>query len=344
MYILGIETSCDESAASIIFGKNKKLKILSHIISSQIKIHQKHGGVVPEVAAREHLLNLIPTIDKAIKKAKIKPKDLKALAVTKGPGLITSLIAGTQTTKALSFAWNKPIIAINHLSGHIYANFIDNQKEIKFPLISLIVSGGHTSLVYMKDHDSYKIIGETRDDAAGEAYDKGANMLNLGYPGGPIISKRAEEFRQQKTKLYFPRPMLNSDNIDFSFSGLKTSLYYQLQKDKNWKKRINEYCFAYQEAINEVLVKKSIKALDKYRVKSFLLAGGVSANLDLRQRLKKEIKTYYPKIDYRIPKIKYTTDNASMIASAAYFIYKKRLKKSYTGWQKLKAKPDLELK
>ncbi len=344
MYILGIETSCDESAASVICGKNKKVKVLTNVISSQIEIHQKHGGVVPEVAAREHLINLLPTIDKALKNAKIKAKDLKLLAVTKGPGLITSLIAGTETVKALSFAWQKPIIGINHLSGHIYANFIDNQSPIKFPLISLIVSGGHTSLVYMKDHDNYKIIGETRDDAAGEAYDKAAKMLNLQYPGGPIISQKAKEYKKEKTNLSFPRPMINSNNLDFSFSGLKTALYYQLQKDKNWKKRVNEYCFAYQEAINDVLIKKSLKSLGKYKHKSFLLAGGVSANLNLRQKLKEEIRVNYPKTDYKIPKIEYTTDNASMIASAAYYIYGKKAKKSFTSWKKLKAKPDLELK
>ncbi len=343
MYILGIETSCDESAASIIYGKNNKIKVLSHIISSQIKIHQQYGGVVPEVAAREHLINLIPTIDKAISKSKIKVKDIDALAVTKGPGLVSSLMAGTETVKSFSLAWQKPIIAINHLSGHIYANFIDNKKEIEFPLISLIVSGGHTMLVYMKSHHDYKIIGETKDDAAGEAYDKGASMLNLSYPGGPIISKKANQYKKRKSDLLFPRPMINKDNLDFSFSGLKTSLYYQLKKDKNWPKRINEYCFYYQQAINEVLIKKSLKALNKYKVKSFLLSGGVSANNDLRENMKKEIKVNFPKINYIVPNLKYTTDNATMIACAAYFAYKKKKTKAYTSWKKLQAKPDFKI-
>jgi N6-L-threonylcarbamoyladenine synthase len=343
MYILGVETSCDESAASLIYGKNKQIKVLSHVISSQIKIHQQYGGVVPEVAAREHLINLIPTIDKAIKKSKIKIKDIDALAITKGPGLISSLMAGTETVKSFSLAWQKPIIAINHLSGHIYANFIGNKKEIEFPLISLIVSGGHTMLVYMKSHHNYKIIGETKDDAAGEAYDKGASMLNLSYPGGPIISKRANEYKKKNSDLLFPRPMINKDNLDFSFSGLKTSLYYQLKKDKNWPKRINEYCFHYQQAINDVLVKKSLKALNKYKVKSFLLSGGVSANKDLRENMKNQIKLNFPKIDFFVPKMKYTTDNATMIASAAYFAYKINKAKSFINWKKLQAKPNLKL-
>lgn len=344
MYILGVETSCDESAVSVICGKNNKVEILSHVISSQIKIHEQYGGVIPEVAAREHLVNLIPTIDRAIKKAKIKIKDIDALAVTKGPGLISSLMAGTETIKSFSLAWNKPIIAINHLSGHIYANFIGNIKEIQFPLISLIVSGGHTLLVYMNNHHSYNIIGETKDDAAGEAYDKGAKMLGLSYPGGPIISKKASLYQKKSTDLIFPRPMINKNNLDFSFSGLKTALYYQLKKDKKWQKRINEYCFYYQEAINEVLIKKSLRAINKYKVKSFLLAGGVSANLDLRENMKTEIKLNFPKIDFFVPNMKYTTDNASMIASAAYFIYKKNKEKSFISWKKLKADPNLKLK
>lgn len=344
MYILGVETSCDESAASLIYGKNNQVRVLSHIISSQIKIHEQYGGVIPEVAAREHLINLIPTIDKAIKKAKIKIKDIDALAVTKGPGLVSSLMAGTETIKSFSLAWQKPIIAINHLSGHIYANFIETKKEIRFPLISLIVSGGHTLLVYMKNHHNYKIIGETKDDAAGEAYDKGAKMLSLSYPGGPIISKKASLYQKKATNLIFPRPMINKDNLDFSFSGLKTALYYQLKKDKNWQKRINEYCFYYQEAINDVLIKKSLKAIKKYNTKSFLLSGGVSANLDLRESMKKQIRLNFSKVDFFVPKLKYTTDNASMIASAAYFVYKKNKEKSFINWQKLKADPNLKLK
>jgi N6-L-threonylcarbamoyladenine synthase len=345
MYILAIETSCDESAAAVIQAKKEKIKILSNIVSSQINIHSQYGGVVPEIAAREHVLSLLPVIDKAIKKAKIEIKDLKALAVTVGPGLITSLIAGTETVKTLSMAWQKPIIAVNHLSGHIYANFID-YKEISFPVISLIVSGGHTSLVYMKKHHNYKIIGDTRDDAAGEAYDKAAKMMNLSYPGGPIIAKLAEEFKKTKKKstLKFPRPMIYSNNLDFSFSGLKTALYYQLKKDNNWKTRKPEYCFAYQEAINDVLIYKSLKSLNNYKVKSFLLAGGVSANLDLRKRLKEKIKKNKENITFFVPKQKYTTDNAAMIASSAYFLYLKNKDKSFTNWQNLKAQASLNLK
>ncbi len=344
MYILAIETSCDESAAAIIQGKRGKVKILSNLVSSQINLHRQSGGVIPELAAREHVLNLLPIIDQALKKAKLKPSQLRALAVTKGPGLITSLLAGTETVRALSVAWQKPIIAVNHLSGHIYANFI-NHPKISFPLISLIVSGGHSSLVYLKKHNSYKIIGETRDDAAGEAYDKAAKMLGLGYPGGPIIAKLAEKFKQEnkKTKLSFPRPMIHSTDLDFSFSGLKTALYYQLKKDKQWSKRKADYCFAYQQAINDVLISKSLRALKKYKVNSFLLAGGVSANLNLRKELNREIKKKNKNIKFFAPQLKYTTDNAAMIASASYFHYQQKKKQAFTPWQKLKAKPNLTL-
>jgi N6-L-threonylcarbamoyladenine synthase len=344
MYILAIETSCDESAAAVIKGQGKKVEIISNLVSSQINIHKQYGGVIPEIAAREHVLNLLPVIDQVLKKAKLRPSQIKALAVTKGPGLITSLIAGLETVKTLSLAWQKPIIAVNHLSGHIYANFI-NSNKISFPLISLIVSGGHSSLIYMREHNRYKIIGDTRDDAAGEAYDKAAQMLELSYPGGPIIGKLAEKFKNSKKicQLNFPRPMINSNNLDFSFSGLKTALYYQLKKDKNWSKRKNEYCFAYQAAINDVLINKSLKAIKKYNVKSFLLAGGVSANIDLRKRLEAEIKEKYKKIGFYAPKLEYTTDNAAMIASAAYYLYQEKKEKSFTKWQNLKANPALKL-
>ncbi|MFA5163639.1 MAG: tRNA (adenosine(37)-N6)-threonylcarbamoyltransferase complex transferase subunit TsaD [Patescibacteria group bacterium] len=323
MYILGIETSCDETAASIIKADSQgKMAVLSNIISSQIDIHKKYGGVIPEIAAREHILNILPVIDESFKKAGIGPEKINLIAVTKGPGLITSLIVGAETARTLASVWKKPMIGINHIEGHIYSNFIAPHRTIKFPALVLTVSGGHTLLVIMKEHNQYKMIGETLDDAAGEAYDKGAKMLGLGYPGGPIISQLAAEYKKmgQKSNLIFPRPMLHAKNFDFSFSGLKTSLLYQLKKDKNWKKRINEYCFAYQEAIIDILVKKTLKAADKYNIRTIMLAGGVSANGALREKFIQELDK---KRLFLVPDLQYTTDNASMIAAAAYFRYQK---------------------
>lgn len=340
MYILGIETSCDESAAAIIKGDKENIIVLSNIISSQINIHSKYGGVIPEVAAREHAINLIPTIDKALKKANISLEKIDALSVTIGPGLISSLLSGIETVRVLSYIYKKNIIPVNHLAGHIYANFINRRRIISFPLLSLIVSGGHTLLVYMKNHYDFKVIGETRDDAAGEAYDKGAKMLGLSYPGGPIIAKLAQKAKDKKSSnIVFPQPMVNSNNLDFSFSGLKTSLLYKIKEEKKLKEKINEYCFKYQEAINNTLVKKTIKAINKYKVKTFLLAGGVSANTDLKERFKNHLNK---DISFFYPNIQYTTDNAAMIASAAYFNYYKNKEKSFKD--KFKIKADINIK
>ncbi|MBD3248341.1 tRNA (adenosine(37)-N6)-threonylcarbamoyltransferase complex transferase subunit TsaD [Candidatus Falkowbacteria bacterium] len=333
MNILGIETSCDETAASLLEGRGDKIKVISNIVSSQIDIHKKYNGVVPEVAAREHVLNILPVINEAI--GNIKPD---AIAVATGPGLITSLMVGVETAKTLAYAWNLPVISVNHIEGHIYSCFIDNAAKIKFPAIFLTVSGGHTMIVLMKNHGELKIIGETVDDAAGEAFDKAAKLLGLGYPGGPLVSKEADKF-SGGSGLEFPRPMLNKPNFDFSFSGLKTSLLYKVQKDKKWKKRISEYCFKYQEAIVDVLVKKTIKAAKKYDAKTVCLSGGVSANKTLRETLEKEAKK--EKKTFIKPEFKYTTDNAAMVACAGYFNAKRN---KYIPWQKLKANCNLDLK
>lgn len=345
MYILGIETSCDETAAAVIKAdlKTGRILVLSNIISSQIEIHQKYGGVVPEVAAREHVLNILPVINESLLKAKIKPAQLSFLAVTKGPGLITSLISGAETVRTLAFAWQKPIMEVNHVSGHIYSNFINPKTPIKYPSLILTVSGGHTNLVLMTKDQKIKIIGETLDDAAGEAYDKGAKMMNLGYPGGPLIAKQANDYKKsgKKTNLLFPRPMLTSNNYDFSFSGLKTALLYQLQKDPAWKKRLPEYCFAYQQAIIDILITKTIKAAKKLGAKTIMLSGGVSANQELRESLEATIKKELPKVNFLVPAMEYTTDNAVMIATAAAFESKKR---KTIPFNKLTVNPSLQLK
>ncbi len=338
MLILGIETSCDETAASVLEGKNNNLKILSNIISSQINIHKQWGGVVPEIAAREHVIHILPVIEEALTKAKVKKDDLNVIAVANGPGLITSLIVGTETAKTLSYAWQKPIIGINHVEGHIYANFIGKDSILEkskniFPALILTVSGGHNMLVLMKDYNEYKIIGETRDDAAGETFDKAAQLLGLGYPGGPIISKMAKKFKG-KTTINLPRPMINSKDFDFSFSGLKTALLYEIEKDKNYKNRIPEYCYEFQQAIIDVLLHKTIKAGKKYKAKSIMLAGGVSANLELRKQMISVVKNNLPDVIFNIPNLRYTTDNAAMVASAGYW---KAKDKKFDDWQKLKA-------
>ena len=349
MFILGVETSCDETAASIIKfdQKTDRILVLSNIISSQIEIHQKYGGVVPEVAAREHVLNILPVIDEALRKAKITSKQVHLIAITKGPGLITSLLSGMETVRALAFAWKKPVIEINHIEGHIYSNFINPKTQINYPALILTVSGGHTNLVLMGKNKKIRIIGETLDDAAGEAYDKGAKMMSLGYPGGPIIAKNASIFKKysinkpsKNIALNFPRPMLNSKNSDFSFSGLKTSLLYQIKKDKNWNRRIPEYCFAYQQAIIDILISKTIKAAKNTNARTIMLSGGVSANLELRESLAKCVNDELPKINFLVPDVQYTTDNAAMIAVAAAF---KTMKMKTTIYSELSADPSLQL-
>ncbi len=375
MKILGIETSCDETAASVIEGKDENVKVLSNVVSSQIEIHKKYGGVVPEVAAREHVLNILPVVNEALEKAGLKsplphlakggkknpsyPSLLKAasidaIAVTTGPGLVTSLIVGIETARTLAYAWDVPTIVVNHIEGHIYANFIRELKiqnsklktQINFPALILTVSGGHNMLVLMKDHLKYNVIGETIDDAAGEAFDKAATMLGIGYPGGPIISKMASKYEKElsqsfKSQIPLPRPMLNSKDFHFSFSGLKTALLYKLKNDKNWKTRIPEYAYEFEQAVVDVLIHKTIKAAEKYKVKTIMLSGGVSANKKLREQMAETIKEKLPGVHYNQPDLKYTTDNAAMIATAGYF--RARAKK-FTPWQKLRVDPNLELR
>ncbi|MDD5291533.1 MAG: tRNA (adenosine(37)-N6)-threonylcarbamoyltransferase complex transferase subunit TsaD [Patescibacteria group bacterium] len=370
MKILGIETSCDETAAAIVEGKKvgtqNFVSVQSNVVSSQIEIHKKYGGVVPEVAAREHVLNILPVVNEALEKADLTPRPpllgrrggakgrgIDVIAVTVGPGLITSLMVGVETAKILSYVWNIPLVGVNHIEGHIYANFVSvnskfqipNSKQIqnsksqisniKFPALILTVSGGHTMLVLMAGHGKYKIIGETRDDAAGEAFDKAAKLLGVGYPGGPAIAAYAakSKVKSQKSKVSLPRPMINSNDYDFSFSGLKTALLYKLKKDKIWKKKIPEYCAEFQQAVIDVLIAKTVKAVRDFKVKTIMLSGGVAANQELRRQMKE-------KIEVLIPDLKYTTDNAAMIATAGYF---HALKKDFIPWQKIKVDPNLEL-
>lgn len=358
MKILGIETSCDETAVAVLEIKKGNLarrsfsgggfKLLSNIVSSQIKIHAKYGGIVPEVAARKQMEMIIPVIAQALNETKINLKKIDAIACTQGPGLITSLTVGFETAKTLAYLLNKPLIPTNHLVGHLLANHLEN-KSINYPALGLIVSGGHTMLVNMKSENDFKIIGETVDDAVGEAFDKVAQILNLGYPGGPIISKLSE--KGDPTAFDFPRPMIAQQNLNFSFSGLKTAVLYQVKKLKSEKvkKETNNLCASFQQACIDVLISKTLRAIKKYSPKSFLLGGGVSANPELRLQLQQKISAKYPDINIFIPALKFTGDNAAMIAVAGFFKTKNSkltclpARQEIKSYKNLRADPNMRL-
>ncbi len=337
MIILGIETSCDETAASVIKSARGLFTVRAHVVSSQVKTHKKFGGVVPEVAARKHVINIIPTIDTALAQARLSPKQINVIAVTKGPGLVTSLRAGTQAAKTLAYAWRKKLVAVNHMEGHMYANWIERPR-IPFPALSLTVSGGHTELVLMKGHGKYKLIGRTRDDAAGEAFDKVAKILHAGYPGGPAIQKLAA--KGDAAACAFPRPMIHSRNFDFSFSGLKTAVLYQTKGKKTAGRRLHNVAASFQQAVIDVLVAKTVAAAKQYGVKSVFIAGGVAANTPLRKQLAQTLKQGLPKTKFYTPPLWLCTDNATMIAIAGYF---RARHQDFTPWQKLSADPNWEL-
>ena len=328
MKILGIETSCDETAASIV---ENGTKIISNVVFSSQKMHAKTGGIIPENAARQQIKSIIPVLESSVKKT-----DFDAIAVTVGPGLIGSLLVGVETARTLSFVYKKPIIPVNHLVAHIFANFIEKDQLPIFPSVCLVVSGGHTDLILMKNVKSIKHLGSTRDDAAGEAFDKTARLLGLPYPGGPSISLKAQEYSNNNLSL-FPRPMIHDKNLEFSFSGLKTSVLKRVKDIKMTNKLQSKFAAEVQEAIVDVLISKTLSALDKYKPKSLLLAGGVSANQRLRYKLTKEIKEKKVKVNLSFPEPKYCTDNAAVIASCAFF------NKKYIPWEKIKVNPELTI-
>src|ERR1035437_7377842 len=271
MIILGIETSCDETSAAVlkINKKSGKIELLSNVIATSISLHAKTGGIIPEIAAREQVKFIIPVIEESLKVLKNPQDEIDAIAVTVGPGLIGSLLVGVETARTIAYIWNKPIIPVNHLFGHIYANFI-GKNNIQFPAIALVISGGHTDLVLMKSQSEIKWLGGTRDDAAGEASDKTGRLLNLPYPAGPQIEKLAMDV--EKDIYHFPRPMIGSDDFDFSFSGLKAAVFREVQKLKTPSdEEIKNLCFSLQQAIFDVLIKKTIKAAIKFNAKSILL-------------------------------------------------------------------------
>lgn len=420
MIILAIETSCDETAIALAKCQKSHFKILSNIISSQIKIHQKWGGVVPTLAKREHQKNLVPVLKRALKKAgmlvKIKNKSktqnkkfekfkeilireehlykklekflanykkpkINSIAVTIGPGLEPALWVGINFARALSYYWQLPVVSVNHIEGHIFANFIREETKIQkkdiFPAICLSVAGGHTQLILIKSIGNYtsrdifppveyKLLGETRDDAAGECFDKVAKILGLGYPGGPIIDREAAKLKtinfraiahrshtarseangskDYKLKIKLPRPMIYTKDYDFSFSGLKTAVLYKV-KDKRPKERksqsfIRAMCVEVQQAIIDVLIKKTLRAAKNYKAKTILLSGGVAANKELRKQLKEEIQKEIPHTRYLMPNNQFCTDNAAMIARVACFHWKNGERRN---WKEIKANANLKI-
>lgn len=339
MKILGIETSCDETAVSLVDGQNGFVREVESLVSSQIAIHQATGGVVPEIAAREHVGAIIPLIETLL--GKNRAKTLDAIAVTAGPGLFSSLMVGVETAKALSLAWNIPLVRVNHIEGHLYSSLIADPKPLTFPAVALIVSGGHTELVLMKKHGDYKLIGRTCDDAAGEAFDKTAQMMGLEYPGGPAISQAA--LKGDPAAYDLPRPMLRDKNFAFSFAGLKTATLYMIRNKRlavEDPKIVADLAASVQSAIVEVLVEKTLAAAKKFKAKTVLVGGGVIANESLRVALSSRFKSDLPEVALRIPHRKYTTDNATMIATAGYY---HAAKKDFTLWSKIKADPNWEL-
>ncbi|MDP4164308.1 MAG: tRNA (adenosine(37)-N6)-threonylcarbamoyltransferase complex transferase subunit TsaD [Bacillota bacterium] len=314
--IMGIETSCDETAVAII--KNGR-EIVSNVVASQIESHKRFGGVVPEVASRHHVEQVTLVLEEALTEAGITFSDLDAIAVTAGPGLVGALLIGVNAAKALAFAHNLPLVPVHHIAGHIYANRL--VTEMKFPLLSLVVSGGHTELVYMKEHGHFEVIGETRDDAAGEAYDKVARTLNMPYPGGPHIDRMAQE---GQPTIDLPRAWLEEGSYDFSFSGLKSAVINTVHnaEQRGIKIEPQNLAASFQQSVIDVLVVKTERAAKEYNVKQVLLAGGVAANKGLREALTATFSSLEG-IELVIPPLSLCTDNAAMIAAAGSILFEK---------------------
>lgn len=340
MRILGIETSCDDTGIGIVSYAKGKFTIEATVTASQVLVHRKYGGVVPEVAAREHALTIIPTYQAAMKKAGVRWKDIDAIAVTGGPGLNTALMVGVETARTLSWIYNIPVVRTNHIEGHVCSTWASpDWKNITFPAVALIVSGGHTELILIKNIGQYSLLGRTLDDAVGEAFDKVAKMLGLSYPGGPEISKQA--LLGSPNAIKFPVSMLGPNNLDFSYSGLKTSVLYKLQEHRSVsKKPVNDIAASFQAAAIKPLVLKSALALKKTGAKALILAGGVAANKHLRESLAEMIEQDHPKTSLVQAPLELCMDNGTMIAMAGIFHAQK---KDFTPWKKLDADPNWEL-
>jgi len=355
MKVLGIETSCDETAVAVLDINKNKITVLSNAISSQVKLHAKFGGVVPNLAAREHVKNIDLVFNLALKQAGIRDfkKEVDLISVTRGPGLGPALLVGLTFARTIAWRYSKPLIGTNHLEGHIYSNWLKpvglsssltTKKSKKFPILNVIVSGGHTELILMEDYGKYRLIGETVDDAIGEAFDKVARLLGLGYPGGPKISHIA--LRGDPDRYPLPRPMIKSKDYNFSYSGLKTAVLYLIRDlglntlDEQIKADIAS---SFQKSATEVIVKKAIKAAVEFKANSLYLSGGVSANSSLRNELQKEAK--FIDLDYSQPELEYTGDNAAMIALAGYFSSKNKKPRPPAGeWDSFDMDPNLGFK
>ncbi len=356
MIILGIETSCDETAAAVVLNGQE---ILSNVIASQIKLHQKTGGVVPEVAAREHTVKIIPVIESALRKARITLQRIDAIAVTKGPGLQTSLLVGANAAQTMALVLKKPLIPVHHIEGHMYANWAYKTLP-RFPIVILTASGGHNELILWKGHGQYKFLGETLDDAAGEAFDKVARLLGLEYPGGPAIEKAAAKGDPKKYPLPLPflqgwNPKKGKFNFNFSFSGIKTAVLYFLRDfEKNFGRKFGaksssgksdraDLATSFQHSVCEVLSEKLVWAAKKFHAREIHLAGGVSANGYLRNLVEKKMREMKLRVPLHHPPIALCTDNAAMIAIAGYYQFKKNPSR-YSRWQPVTSLPNLPIK
>lgn len=339
MKVLGIETSCDETAAAVI---EDGRTIITNIISSSAAMHEATGGIIPEMAARAQVTSIIPVIEKSLHNHSLD-RDIDAIAITVGPGLIGSLLVGVETAKTLSMLSGIPLVPVNHVLAHLYANFLNTDSLPQFPALGLVVSGGHTELFLMEKINKLKWIAGTLDDAAGEAFDKTARLLGLGFPGGPAIAAKAEEFRikKQELRMNLPRPMIHDKSLNFSFSGLKTAVWREVKKlqDSNnlTPENIQNISFEIEEAITDVLTEKTLRAAREHNVKSILIGGGVAANKRLTEKFHFKIQNSKYKIDLYIPLPKLCTDNAAYIASFATFNYHP------VDWKKIEARPDLEV-
>lgn len=332
-YILAIESSCDETAAAVV--KNGR-EVLSNVIYSQIALHTEYGGVVPEIASRKHIEKINQVIEQALSDAQRKLEEMNAIAVTYGPGLVGALLVGVSAAKAISFASGIPLVGVHHIEGHISANYIEN-KELEPPFICLVVSGGHSHLVVVKDYGEYEIIGKTRDDAAGEAFDKVARAIGLGYPGGPKIDKISGDGNPDA--IHFPRAKVGDAEYDFSFSGLKSAVLNYLNSCQMKGEKVNtaDVAASFQKAVIDVLVEHSMDAAEKYHYKKFAIAGGVASNSGLRKAFKEACEKRG--ISFYYPSPVYCTDNAAMIGSAAYYEYRKGIRHGFD----LNAVPNLKL-
>lgn len=340
MRVLGIETSCDDTGIGVVTLIKRGVSIEAQVTASQILVHRKYGGVVPEVAAREHALTILPTIQGALKKAHRNWSDIDAIAVTAGPGLNTALVVGVEAARTLSYSLKKPLVRVNHIEGHILSAWASpGAASIKFPAVALIVSGGHTELILMKKLGQYRLLGRTRDDAVGEAFDKVAKILGLPYPGGPAVATRAGKGNHQAFN--FPRAMMDGGSLDFSYSGLKTSVLYAAERmGRRTAATTNDLCASFQRAALDPLIAKTYRAAVKSGAKTIILAGGVAANVQLRHDLAAMVADRLPGIIFIPPVLPLCMDNGVMIAIAGAFHAQRR---DYTPWKKIKADPNWEL-